>query len=213
MSDYREWLASELRSIDGHIDLVGHDWGGGHVMNLMMSEPGLVRSWCADVLGIFHPDYVWHDLAQLWQTPDVGEETVAAMAAGTLEERAARYIELGVTDDVATAMAEAMDEAMGRCILALYRDAAQPRLIELAARLPAAATRPGLAIIAAEDTFVGTDEMARWAAAQAGATVASLAGVGHWWMVQDPAAGAAALTSFWASLGEDQPGESQPGER
>jgi len=27
-----------------------------------------------------------------------------------------------------------------------------------------------------------------------------LDGLGHWWMVQDPARGAAALTRFWESL-------------
>jgi hypothetical protein len=27
-----------------------------------------------------------------------------------------------------------------------------------------------------------------------------LEGLGHWWMVQDPARGAAALTHFWDSL-------------
>jgi hypothetical protein len=30
--------------------------------------------------------------------------------------------------------------------------------------------------------------------------VAELAGVGHWWMLQDPARGAAVLEEFWASL-------------
>jgi hypothetical protein len=27
-----------------------------------------------------------------------------------------------------------------------------------------------------------------------------LEGLGHWWMLQDPAAGAAALNAFWATL-------------
>ncbi|MGH2474574.1 MAG: alpha/beta fold hydrolase, partial [Candidatus Limnocylindrales bacterium] len=29
--DYVAWLTAELRRIDGPIDLLGHDWGGGHV--------------------------------------------------------------------------------------------------------------------------------------------------------------------------------------
>jgi hypothetical protein len=28
-----------------------------------------------------------------------------------------------------------------------------------------------------------------------------LDGLGHWWMVEDPASGAAALTRFWDTLG------------
>ena len=38
------------------------------------------------------------------------------------------------------------------------------------------------------------------AAARAGAQFAVLDGLGHWWMVQDPGRGAAALTEFWASV-------------
>jgi hypothetical protein len=33
-----------------------------------------------------------------------------------------------------------------------------------------------------------------------GAEVSVLSGVGHWWMVEDPAAGAAVLNGFWAEL-------------
>ena len=34
------------------MDLVGHDWGGVHVVNVAMSRPDLLRSWCTDVIGI-----------------------------------------------------------------------------------------------------------------------------------------------------------------
>ena len=40
--------------------------------------------------------------------------------------------------------------------------------------------------------------MRRRAAERAGAPVAVLDGLGHWWMLQDPARGAAVLTEFWA---------------
>ncbi len=55
---YRDWLERELGEIDGTIDLVGHDWGGGHVVNAVMHRPELVRSWTSDVLGIFDAEYV-----------------------------------------------------------------------------------------------------------------------------------------------------------
>ena len=45
MVGYRDWLVSELESIGPPIDLVGHDWGGGHVLNVMMTRPDLVRTW------------------------------------------------------------------------------------------------------------------------------------------------------------------------
>jgi hypothetical protein len=37
--------------------------------------------------------------------------------------------------------------------------------------------------------------------------VAELAGLGHWWMLQEPALGAAILERFWASLAGGRPSE------
>ena len=96
-------------------------------------------------------------------------------------------------------MAAGYDATMARCILGLYRDAAQPTMARLGAKLPAAAARPGLAVLATEDHNVGTDEQRRRAAGRAGAQVVTLDGLGHWWMVQDPKRGAAMLDDFWSS--------------
>jgi pimeloyl-ACP methyl ester carboxylesterase len=63
-----------------------------------------------------------------------------------------------------------------------------------------AAARPGLSLLATDDTFVGSDDLRLDAAARAGARTEVLDGLGHWWMLQDPARGAQALTDFWASL-------------
>jgi pimeloyl-ACP methyl ester carboxylesterase len=70
---YRDWLEDELAGFKEPVDLVGHNWGGGHVVNTVMHRPELVRSWASDVVGVFDPDYIWHDLAQVWQTPGDGE--------------------------------------------------------------------------------------------------------------------------------------------
>jgi pimeloyl-ACP methyl ester carboxylesterase len=199
VEEYRRWLVGELEAIGEPVDLVGHDWGGGHVVNVAMTRPDLLRSWCSDVLGIYEPGYVWHDLAQVWQTPGAGEQAVAAMLVD-LKEPGGGLAAYGMRPDVAAQMAQDYDEAMGRCILALYRDAAQPALARLGENLPAAAARPGLSVLATDDHFVGTEELRRRAAARAGARTAVLDGLGHWWMVQDPARGAAALTAFWDSL-------------
>lgn len=198
--EYRDWLIGELEQFGGPVDLVGHDWGGGHVMNAVMSRPDLVRSWVTDVIGIYDPDYVWHELAQGWQQPEVGEKLVDAMVNGPVQERLSRWHGFGITREVAEGMIAGQNEEMGRCILALYRSAVQPALRELGEYLPSAAARPGLALLATEDNVVGTDEMRHRQAARAGAQVAALEGLGHWWMVQDPARGAKVLTEFWASV-------------
>ena len=44
---YRDWLIEELRPIGEPVDLVGHDWGGGHTIRVAMERPELLRSWCS----------------------------------------------------------------------------------------------------------------------------------------------------------------------
>ena len=197
---YRDWLITALERFDGPIDLVGHDWGGGHVATALMERPDLVRSWASDVLGIFEPGYVWHDLAQAWQTPDVGEAHIAAMLGGPPAAKTGRLVGLGISPEVADGMAAGQDEAMQACVLRLYRDAAQPAMARRGEALGRLAERPGLAILATEDHFVGDEALRRRAAERAGAQVAVLQGLGHWWMVQDPDRGAGVLTAFWAGL-------------
>lgn len=198
---YRDWLEAEVEAIGDPVDLVGHDWGGGHVVNVVMHRPELVRSWASDIVGVFDADYVWHDMAQVWQTPDAGEELVDTMLGGTVEDRAAQLAGLGITSDIATSLAQAQGPEMGRAILLLYRSARQPAMAEAGRALEKAAAKPGLSILATEDTYVGSESIRRRAAGRAGARTEVLDGLGHWWMVQDPARGAAALNQFWESLG------------
>jgi len=198
--DYRYWLEGELIRFDAPVDLVGHDWGGGHVLNAVMHRPELVRSWASDVVGLFDPDYVWHDLAQVWQTPGDGEELVEAMMGAPLQERVERLAGLGLTIEVATKIAFGQGPEMGRAILLLYRSARQPAIAEAGRELERASARPGLSLLATEDHYVGSDEIRRRAADLAGARTEVLDGLGHWWMVQDPSRGATALTRFWESL-------------
>lgn len=197
---YRDWLEHELAVIDEPIDLVGHDWGGGHVVNVAMHRPDLVRSWASDVLGVFDPDYVWHDMAQIWQTPDAGEQLIDTMLGGTLEDRTAQLAGFGIPTDIAASLAAAQGPEMGRAILLLYRSARQPAMADAGRALANAAARPGLSLLATEDVFVGSAAIRQRAADRAGARTEVLDGLGHWWMVQDPARGAAALSGFWETL-------------
>jgi pimeloyl-ACP methyl ester carboxylesterase len=198
--DYRDWLENELAGFNDPVDLVGHDWGGGHVVNVVMHRPELVRSWASDVVGLFDPDYVWHDLAQVWQTPDEGEKLVDELLGGTVQDRAERMAAFGIPLDIATTIAPAQGPAMGRAILTLYRSARQPAMAEVGRALENAAARPGLSLLATEDPYIGSDVTRRRAADRAGARTEVLEGLGHWWMLQDPARGANALTRFWETL-------------
>jgi pimeloyl-ACP methyl ester carboxylesterase len=202
VEDYTGWLVGELENIGHPVDLVGHDWGGGYVLNVAMTRPELIRTWVSDVVGTYHEDYVWPGLAEQWQTPGLGEQVIAAMTAQPAKDGTAFLAGAGMHPVIAQRIAPGIDEVMGACILRLYRSAVQPVLAELGKGLEAAAARPGLAIWATEDHDVGTDEQRRQTAARAGARVEVLDGLGHWWMTQDPARAASRLSSFWSSATE-----------
>ncbi|WP_243788822.1 alpha/beta fold hydrolase [Saccharopolyspora gloriosae] len=198
LADYRDWLVAELDAFGEPVDLVGHDLGGAVVVAVAMTRPDLLRTWASDAVGLFDPEYVWHDLAQQWQTPEVGERSAAKLLGGTLDERTERMVARGIDRPVAARLAAGQGPEMIRAILTFYRSAVQPVMADFGRELPAAAARPGLAIVATDDHVGGSQDMRGRSADRAGAHVATLGGLGHWWMVQDPVRGAAALTSFWS---------------
>jgi len=198
-TEYQDWLVSELTSLGGDVDLVGHDWGAGHVLGALAARPDLVRTWATDCAGLVHPDYQWHDMAQAWQTPEVGEQTVAAMGEGTVAERAATYESLGIDEPAASAIAAAFDDSMADCILRLYRSAAQPAMAELGARLRSMRLPPGMFVIATEDGYAGDTAVAHSVAEALGATTVEVE-LGHWWMFAGAPAVADALVTHWGSV-------------
>lgn len=198
-TSYVRWLADELSGIDGPIDIVGHDWGTGHVFGLLVEHPNAVRSWAVDVAGLVHPDYEWHDMAQLWQTPGDGEAAIAAMISMPLADRQKMYEGLGMEPTIAGELAAALDQEMGRCVLALYRAARQPMLAEMGRRLGAIDLLPGLVIDATEDAYISSD-LAPHVIKALGAQHLELKGQGHWWMMSAPDEAAVGLVRFWRTL-------------
>jgi pimeloyl-ACP methyl ester carboxylesterase len=199
---YREWLIARLEQFERPVDLVGHDWGGAHVVQVAMKRPDLIRSWASDALGLYAPDYVWHPRAQVWQQEGAGEESVKELFGGAFEQRLAVVTRIGMTGPVAERVAAGMDDGMGRAVLTLLRSAAQPVMAEAGRGLAAAGQRPGLALIAMQDADAssGTIAQHRTAAEAAGAEIAELADVGHWWPIENARPAASALSAFWARL-------------
>ncbi len=194
---YTDWLIGELEQFDGQVDVVGHDWGGGHALRAATRRPDLVRKFVTDIAGTADAQYEWHDMAKVWQTEGDGEAFVEAMASTSPDDRAAMLVGAGMTDDGARACAEANGPEMGACILTLYRSAKQPRMTLWGTQFAELADRPEvLVVIAHDDHYTGGPDMARRVAEKWGAQVAELPALGHWWMMQDPAAGAAALHAF-----------------
>ncbi|MCH7789315.1 MAG: alpha/beta hydrolase [Acidobacteria bacterium] len=194
---YRDWLIERVESYGEPVHLVGHDWGSPHVMGATEARSDLIASWAVDCGGLFHPDYQWHDMAQAWQTPEIGEAVVEAMVEGSLVDRIAGYVDLGIPETVAAELADATDATMGRCILALYRSAAQPAMSQLGQRLAETALPPGLVIVATEDGYAGSPEQAEATAQRFGASTVTLQGAGHWWMFDHADTVADRLVALW----------------
>jgi len=197
MDDYAAWLITELEAIGEPVDLVGHDWGGGFVVRVVSLRPDLVRSWVCDAAGLADVEFVWHDFAKIWQTPGEGEAFWEGMLAVSPADRSGALTASGVPEAEAIKAAEAITPAMASCILDLYRSATKvqeawgPEFVDV--------PKPGLVIVPSDDAFLNADG-ARRSGKRAGARIEELEGVGHWWMLQDPARGARVLEQFWSSV-------------
>ena len=114
------------------------------------------------------------------------------------EDRGAAYAALfGIPLDAAIEMNRHMDQTMAECILDLYRSAVNvgkewgPDFHDI--------PKPGCILLATDDTLT-SQEVARRAAAGAGAQITELPGCNHFWMLENPGLSAAAIEAFWATL-------------
>lgn len=202
MHNYADWLRLALGGFD-EVDLVAHDWGGLLALRVLADEPANVRSWAVDI-GDLSPDFRWHDIALVMQTPGEGEALMEGILAAEGAEKVQLLEASGIPAVGAASMAEHWDARMAECILALYRSAVDignewgPGIDDIVA--------PGLVVESMQDPFRSPARAERLAR-RAGARVVELPDAGHWWMLESPEASAAMLTEFWSSLpgsGEDE---------
>ena len=78
-----------------------------------------MRTWAAGA-GAIDETYVWHPIAQMWQTPGVGENVMQGMTA---EAIVPAFVNDGMPEVVAKEIAGRIDERMKAAILPLYRSA------------------------------------------------------------------------------------------
>jgi pimeloyl-ACP methyl ester carboxylesterase len=120
--EYADWIATQISAIGEPVDLVGHDWGSLLVQRVASTNPELIRT-LACGSGPIDKEYVWHPMAQLWQTPAAGEEMMAGMLALPTADLTAALAAGGSPAELAARQAADIDERMAECILALYRSA------------------------------------------------------------------------------------------
>lgn len=190
---YADWLLEQLNALAKPLDLVGHDWGAILVLRAVSRQPDLARSWAVGGAPI-DSKYVWHEAAQLWQTPEVGEQVMQAMTPEAIQ---AALTQGGVPDSDAAETARHIDDTMKSCILKLYRSAInvgaewEHDLGQIAA--------PGLVIWGDEDPYV-TPNFGVYLAERTRAKFVSFYDCGHWWQLQRPDEVAAELQKLWRAI-------------
>jgi Predicted hydrolases or acyltransferases (alpha/beta hydrolase superfamily) len=190
---YAQWLVERIAEVGEPVDLVGHDWGSLLAQRVASLRPDLIRT-LAFGSGPVDADYTWHDMAQLWQTPGVGEEIMAAMTPEALGVALADQM----GEAPAAQAALHVDDTMKQCILTLYRSAVNVGA-EWQAGVEAVAGRfPSLVLWGRDDPYV-TAEFAERAAARLGGRLVLFDDSGHWWPLTKPAETAAALEELWRS--------------
>jgi len=186
---YVDWLIAEIERLGAPVDLVGHDWGSILVQRIVALRPDLVRTWaCGN--GPIDREYVWHDMAQQWQTPGVGEAIMEVMTGDAMVEG---LVGAGVPLDTAHEVAAHIDARMKACILTLYRSATN-----VGAEWEDAMTRvarPALILWGRNDPFVTPDFAERLAARVRGEL--RFLDCGHFWPHESPEETARALERFW----------------
>jgi pimeloyl-ACP methyl ester carboxylesterase len=196
--EYVAWLVDELDRIDGPIDLLGHDWGAGLTYRVATAYGDRLHSWAADVANIMHPEYHWHDVARIWQTPGEGEAFFTGQLGTPATERAQVFEAFGVGHEDALEIVAVPVEPMGSCILDLYRSATPNPYADWQDAWGATGA-PGLVLCPTEDPF-GDQARSLEVAESLGARHELIEGAGHWWPVQAPDAAAAIYRSFLGSL-------------
>ena len=191
---YAAWLVEHIAAGGEPVDLVGHDWGALLVLRAACLRPDLVRSWTAGAAPL-DADYVWHKVAQLWQTPGVGEQVMTKLTAAALAKALAAE---GVPPADARETAAHLDDTMKRCILRLYRSALEvgKEWVPDLGRL----TAPGLVLWGERDPYAAPTWGERLAR-RTNARFVSLPGCAHWWPLERAADVAALLTAHWEGVG------------
>jgi len=176
---YVDWLVGQLERVGEPIDLVGHDWGSLLVQRAVSLRPDLIRTWaCGN--GPVDREYVWHDLAQQWQTPGVGEAVMEALGGKAMTDA---LVGAGVPADAASPVASRVDARMKACILTLYRSAV--KVGEEWEDDVAKIRRPALVLWARDDPFVAA-RYAERLAKRVGGQLHLIENCGHFWPHDGP---------------------------
>jgi pimeloyl-ACP methyl ester carboxylesterase len=189
---YAEWLIAEIEAVGEPVDLVGHDWGSLLAVRAATTRPDLIRTLTFGG-GPIDETYVWHDVAQLWQTPEVGEQV---MDGFTPEVAVDALTGIGLTRAQAATTASHITDDMKAAVLVLYRSAVHVGA-EWSPAIDQGFDRPALSLWGGDDVYASPEFSERMAKRLGGRSVV-FAGCHHWWPLARPDEVAAQLQVHWA---------------
>ena len=192
---YADWLAARLDEIGEPVDLVGHDWGAILCQRVASVRPDLIRT-LAVGSGPLDVEYEWHPMAQAMQTPEVGEQIMAALVDTAPDDLAAGLAAGGAGPELAAIQARHIDARMAECIVQLYRSAIDVGA-EWQPAVDAMPHRPAMVFHGADDAFVPV-EIGTRLADRLGAELIVFPDTGHWWAWERARDTAAALIRLWS---------------
>jgi pimeloyl-ACP methyl ester carboxylesterase len=196
--EYADWITAQLRALGEPVDLVGHDWGCLLAQRVTSLHPELVRTLVCGS-GPVDREYVWHPMAQLWQTPGSGEEIIEGMLGLPRDDLVAGLIAGGAPPELAARQAERLDARMGHCTLELYRSAVTVGA-EWEDGVAAMPHRPVLVLWGRDDPYVGPEYGERLARRVDG-ELRVYDGCSHWWPWERAEEAAHAINTIWAGRG------------
>ena len=188
---YADWVTDRVRDLGAPVDIVGHDWGSMIIQRVATTHPDLVRTYTL-AAGATSGPFEWHELAQQWQTPEVGEQVMEMMTPDVMEPV---MRDAGHPDPAGCAAA--VDDTMKDAVLRLYRSA-----IDVGAEWDpgeGGRQRPGLILWGRDDPYA-KPERAEAVATAAAARMVVLDG-GHWAIFEHPGETARLLEAHWAAAG------------
>jgi len=194
---YARHLASALTELGiRRVHLVLHDFGGPWGLAWAATHPGAFVSAVLINTGAWL-DYHWHVFARMWQTPLLGEVSMAMASRAFFHLLLKRDSPRGLPAAYINQMYDTYDHGTRRAILKLYRATAHPA--PLAQELVNALRpldRPALVVWGKHDRYLPLQLANRQREVFPNAQIVVLEQSGHWPFADDPAGVAAVVVPF-----------------
>lgn len=178
-----------------------HDLGGPIGLRWIAGNLNRVAAVCLINTGVL-PEYRWHRMARIWQTPVLGELAQAVTIGPAFRRQIMSAEPRSLPREFVDEMYSNFDRRTRRAVLGIYRDLkAIGNQGEDSLRAMADADLPGLVIWGAGDPYLPSSFAAKQKLILPSAEIHILPDSGHWPFIDDPPAVARLLADLLGRTG------------